>query len=140
MRATKTGCIRLLVSGVAVVGAAMLLTAIMGSGTGVAEAHGLSPAKLSRAGWTCFNVPGLGVHCQTPGSDASSASIPISVFDTSDPGATHAEFLGTEILIRADLYHGQPCPQEDHDEYHGLDLFGDPAIDYYACHRYYTGS
>ncbi len=108
--------------------------------SGEAEAHGSSPAKMVRAGWECQNVPGLGVHCFPPGSAASSASIPVKVFDTDDPSATHADFLGTEILIRADLYHGQPCPQEGHDEYHGLDLFGGPEIDYYACHHYDTGA
>ncbi len=121
-----------------------VLVAIIGvgfgqfGGVGAADAHGVSPAKLARAGWDCQNIAPLGVHCFAPGGDASSASITVSVFDTSDPAATHAPFLGTEILIRADLYHGQPCPQDGLDAYHGLDLFGGPEIDYYACHRYST--
>jgi hypothetical protein len=97
----------------------------------------VSPAKLVRAGWSC-DVIGE-VHCFPPATGASSASITVRVFDTSDPTATDAPFLGTEILIRADLYQGQPCPQDGLDEYHGLDLFGGPEIDYYACHHYDTG-
>lgn len=106
------------------------------SNTGDVEAHGLSPAKLVRAGWSC-EVIGE-VHCFGPGGEKSSASINVMVFDTDDPTADHAPFLGTEILIRADLYSDQPCPQDNLDHYHGLDLFGDPAIDYYACHHYDT--
>jgi hypothetical protein len=120
-------------------GAIIGLGAGMLSAGGVAEAHGVSPAKLGNAGWTCFDVPGLGVHCQPPGSEASSASLSLLVFDTSDPGAGHAPFSGTEILIRADLYNGQPCPGEGADDYEGLDLFGGPEIDYYACHHPHGG-
>jgi hypothetical protein len=138
VRATTTGFRRFLIPGAAIVGAVLLMAAAMTSGAGVAEAHGVSPAKLNRAGWDCDNIVPLGVHCFSPGSGASSASISVLVFDTTDEGATVAPFLGAEILIRADLYHGQPCPQDDLDEYHGLDLFGGPAIDYYACHFYDT--
>ena len=102
----------------------------------VASARGPSPATLTTAGWACFNVPGLGVHCQPPGSDASSATISfLYFFDTTDPGDTDADLTGTETLIRADLYHGQPCPQEGLDQWTGLDLFGGPDVDYYACHH-----
>ena len=140
MRATNTGFRRFLIPGAAIVGAILLMAAAMTSGAGVAEAHGVSPAKLNQAGWDCDNIAPLGVHCFPPGSGASSASISVLVFDTADPGAMHAPFLGAEILIRADLYHGQPCPTDGLDEYHGLDLFGDSAIDYYACHFYDTSS
>jgi hypothetical protein len=135
MRATMTRFIRLLVPGAVVVGAVMLIAATMASGTGVAEAQGNSPAKRVAAGWFCFDVPDLGVHCVPPGSGASSASIPVQIFDTSDPGDSDAPFLGTEILIRADLYHGQPCPQEGLEEY--FDLSGE-GLPYFACHRYDT--
>lgn len=113
--------------------AVALLVAVAGAND--ASAHGISPAKLSAAGWNCFDVPGLGVHCQSPGDDSSSATINFLYFDTTDPEATDAPFLGTELLIRAGLYRGQPCPQEGADEYTGLDLFGGPEIDYYACHH-----
>ena len=90
MRATKTGFMRLIVLGTAAIGVVVLMAASMASGTGVAEAHGNSPAKRVAAGWSCENVPGLGVHCFPPGAEASSASIPVQIFDTEDPGATHA--------------------------------------------------
>ncbi len=135
MRATMTGFIRLLVPGAAVVGAVMLIAATMASGTDVAEARGNSPAKRVAAGWFCENIAPLGVHCFPPGSGASSASIPVQVFDTANPGDPDATFLGTEILIRTDLYHGQPCPQEGMEEY--FDLSGE-GLPYFACHRYDT--
>lgn len=107
---------------------------------GPAGAHGVSPAKLGNAGWTCFNVPDLGVHCVPPASDfppsidAPPASVTVRVFDTDNPTATDADFLGTELLIREDLFHGQPCPQ-DGGVYH--ELFLGP-LTYYACHHYDT--
>lgn len=94
-----------------------------------ASAHGVSPQKLTNAGWECFDVPGLGVHCPPPGHHASTATMTVLYFDTTDPAATHAPFSGTELLLRADLYHGQPCPQEGTDPWHLLP-FG-----YYACHH-----
>ena len=100
-----------------------------------AAAGGLSPAQLGNHGWDCFDVPGLGVHCGPPGDGNSSATLNFLYFDTTDPGDESPTLIGTELLIRADLYHGQPCPQEGGGEYHGLDLFGGPEIDYYACHH-----
>lgn len=67
---------------------------------------------------------------QPPGADASDATIPLKVYDTQDPTAEQAPFLGTEILIREGLYHGQPCPQEGLEEYELL------PNGYYACHHY----
>ncbi len=136
MRATTTGFRRLLIPGVAIVGAVLLMAAAMTSGIGVAEAHGVSPAKLNRAGWDCINIEPLGVHCFPSGSGASSASISVLVFDTADDEAIHAPFLGAEILIRADLYHGQPCPAGGLDEYEGPIPVG--SADYFACHFYDT--
>ncbi len=100
-----------------------------------AAAGGLSPAQLADHGWTCFNVPVLGVHCGPPGDGSSSATLNFLYFDTSDPGDESPTLLGTELLIRADLYSGQPCPQEGGGPYTGLDLFGGPEVDYYACHH-----
>ena len=105
------------------------------AGAGSASAHGNSPAKRAAAGWDCFDVPGLGVHCTPPGAEASSASIALQEFATSDPGDPHAPMTSTEILIRADLYHGQPCPTEGHDHYEPLDLDMNGSVDYYACHH-----
>ena len=117
---------------VIIAAAVVVMFAIAVYGTGAASAHGTSPAKLTAAGWTCFDVPGLGVHCQPPGDGASGATLTFQVFDTSDPSATHAPFKGTELLISTDLYHGQPCPQEGLDEY--VDLSGE-GLPYFACHH-----
>ena len=111
--------------------AAIVMFAIALSGVSNASAHGTSPAKLTAAGWNCFDVPGLGVHCQPPGDGASGATLTFLVFDTSDPSAPHAPFTGTELLISTGLYHGQPCPQEGLDEY--VDLR--PGLPYFACHH-----
>lgn len=46
-----------------------------------------------------------------------------------------SEFLGTELIVRADLFNGQPCPTDPPSRQytHLLPLLG---LDYYACHRY----
>ncbi|NJD29487.1 MAG: hypothetical protein FIA92_14485 [Chloroflexi bacterium] len=105
---------------------------------GTAAAHGLNPHRLFLAGWECFNVEGLGVHCAEPGHHARTANIVFLVFDTDDPHSTDAPFAGTELLIRADLYHGQPCATDGGGTYHELDLTGDGVTDYFACHHYDT--
>jgi len=114
--------------------AVIVLSAAVASASwpGTASARGPSPGQLRSHGWNCFNVEGLGVHCQPPGDAASSATMTLLIFDTSNPGATDAPFLGTELLIRADLYQGQPCPQEGLAHY--VDLR--PELPYFACHRY----
>jgi len=103
-----------------------------------ASAHGINPHRLSHAGWSCFNVEGLGVHCVPPGTDATTARITLLVFDTSDPGDEDAPLAGTELLLRADLYRGQPCSADDGGPYHGLDLDMNGSTDYFACHHYQT--
>jgi hypothetical protein len=76
------------------------------------------------------NVPGHGVHCEDPHAEiGSSVHIQVKVFDTSDVASTSATFLGTESLVRADHYRGQPC-LPGHGDYFLLP-FG-----YYACHHY----
>ena len=42
------------------------------------------------------------------------------------------DFTGTESLIRADVYNGQPCPTEPSGEYADLSGIG---LSYFACHR-----
>ena len=92
--------------------------------------HGNTPLHLTQAGWNCLNVPGHGVHCEDPhAAIGSSVHIQVKVFDTSDVGSDSAAFLGTESLVRADHYHGQPC-LPGHGAYFLLP-FG-----YYACHHF----
>ncbi len=112
---------------------AVVMFAIALSGVSSASARGPSPAQLGSAGWTCFDVPGLGVHCQPPGDGASGATLTfLYFFDTTDPNDPDAELTGTELLISTDLYHGQPCPQQGLDDY--IDLSGG-GLPYFACHH-----
>lgn len=91
---------------------------------------GNTPSHLTQAGWHCVNVPGHGVHCEDPHAEiGSSVHIQVKVFDTSDVGSDSAPFLGTESLVRADHYKGQPC-LPGHGDYFLLP-FG-----YYACHHF----
>ena len=124
-----------------VVLAALLLLLLS---VGVASAHGLDADKLDNAGWDCIPIPVVeGVfwpHCFPPNSFPPApgpsgnlpASIQVMVF-----GEGGHPFLGTELLIRADLFlkgQDQPCPQ-DGGAYHDLSEEGLP---YYACHHFAT--
>jgi hypothetical protein len=111
-------------------------------GSGVA-AQGFGPGQLASAGWDCFLPPldfNPNVHCAPPGQleaivsgDARSAMF--VAFATPDLKATRAEFLGTERLIRSDLYHGQPCPT-DPPTFAYSSLFPRFGWDYYICHTF----
>lgn len=102
---------------------------------GVAAADGQSPAQLSDSGWTCMNAGHyLRVHCFPPGTGHSANTINIKVFETTDIGSDTAEYLGTELLIHADVYNQQGCPQEDLDLYE--DLYPTTGMPYYACHHF----
>ena len=91
-----------------------------------------TPAELRARGWTCFSppVPNL-VVCSHPGQG-------VPVFGNPPPAdrpATYSlwqfdgaeNFIGTEILIRTDLYHGQAC------ESTGQPYVFRPAIGYFEC-------
>ncbi len=106
---------------------------------------GLSPAQLNDHGWSCFNVETsvvgpLGVHCAQPGQPWPPTGQPhiqlLYFFNTTDVNSTVPDFTGTETLIRADIYQGQPCPTEPgpNGGYTYLPDIGIP-LDYYGCHR-----
>ena len=113
---------------------ALAALSLVGVTTSMA-AGGNSPAQLSAHGWSCFVPPGNLVHCSPPGARRAGSGAPtlsLQMFDTTDANSTTAEFLGTEHLIRADLYRGQPCPQDPGpDGGYTLLPFG-----YYACHHF----
>lgn len=113
----------------------LLLVALLAAGP--VAAHGNGPAQLAQAGWLCLPFPGLGgVYCMPPGAFTSSETVTARIFDTLDPNATDAPYLGTAMFVRADLYNGQPCPQLGSDSYIALDFSGDGATDYHGCwHR-----
>lgn len=97
---------------------------------------GLTPKQLGDAGWTCFFVPGLGVHCAPPGKWPPTGEEVqlLYFFNLTDPNSNVAgELTGTESLIRDDVFNGQPCPTEPSGEYASLAGLG---LDYHACHRH----
>ena len=120
-----------------------LLALMVSLPAGSVAAQGVNPAQLAAAGWDCILPPiefNPNVHCAKPGSLAGILSADAEVvvwlaFATTDLGATDARLLGTERMIRADLFHGQPCPTDPPSfEYSWLvPRFG---WDYYICHTF----
>jgi hypothetical protein len=114
-----------------------LVAALLLPLTAAAQRRGLSAKQLNDHGWTCFNVPGLGVHCAEPGQEFPPTQPVVQLlyfFNTTDPTSDVPDFTGTETLLRADKYHGQPCPTEASGEYFFIgDLGG--GVEYYGCHR-----
>ncbi len=100
-----------------------------------------SPVQLAEAGWSCPVLLGA-VHCLPPGTglkSPESPSLTALVFEGTDPSDADASFLGTEHVLRADVFEKggrPPCPQDPPTfEYRDLRTT-DLGIPYYACHRY----
>lgn len=119
------------------------LAALLGAvAAPAAVARGLSPAQLTAAGWDCLLPPAFNpnVHCSPPGllekvvTGEAEAGFWFA-FATSDLGATDAALLGTERVIRADLFQGQPCPT-DPPSYEYSSLLERFGWDYYICHTF----
>src|SRR3954451_304809 len=121
----------------------MLVVALSGLWTSSALAAGPGPAQLARAGWDCFLPPldfNPNVHCAPPGQLAGVVSgqaraAMFVAFATSDLRARSAPFPGPERLIRADLYHGQPCPT-DPPSYQYSSLEPRFGWNYMICHTF----
>jgi len=121
----------------------LLVTAISALPGVTMAASGIGPGKLGGAGWDCFLPPldfNPNVHCAPPGQLEAIASGKARTgmfvaFATTDLEANSADFLGTERLIRADLYHGQPCPTEP-PTYTYSSLYPRFGWDYYICHSF----
>lgn len=96
-----------------------------------AAAQGNTADQLTDAGWSCAVFPPHGwTHCFSPGGGQT---LRVKVFNAS--GDT---FLGTELLIHANVYAGQPCATDGGDPYTDLlPIFGIP---YFACHFFDTSS
>jgi len=111
--------------------AAVLLLSMVGA---VANARGVTAQRLVDAGWTCIVAgPHEWTHCTPPGNglftgESLPATAQVKVFESLE-----GEFLGTEILIRYDLYAGQPCVTDGGEPYHFLE-----TPPYYACHHFDT--
>jgi hypothetical protein len=113
--------------------AAVLLLSMVGA---VANARGVTAQQMADAGWECMVAGPHGwTHCTPPGNglftgESLPATAQVKVFEGWD-----GEFLGTEILVRWDVYENgmQPCPTDGGGPYHFL---GMPP--YYACHHFDT--
>ena len=92
----------------------------------------VSPDQLTARGWVCLVPPPLPdrVVCRAPNQQFPSPTIPVDqraptftllVFDRA------GTFIGTQIGIREDLYHGQTC------ESTGTSYIFRPPIGYYEC-------
>jgi hypothetical protein len=129
-------------------GTAVVATLGLMAAPSSASPGGLSPGALSEKGWGCIDAVHA-VHCAPPGVAAKipttpvplsefPPTIPVLVFDTTDPQDTDAPFLGTEFNIRADLFHEQPCPTDPESRQYTF-LPGPPTffpLPYFACHRF----
>jgi hypothetical protein len=109
------------------------------SGTAAAKGGGLTQAKVESHGWACF--PGdVMTHCVHPNTDLDALiegrlpSVPSLNFAFPDG----ERFLGTELLIRADLgSDARPCRQGTEPDltYEAVDFGGAPGPEYYSCHH-----
>jgi hypothetical protein len=112
----------------------VILGLFLAVGSVSAAGQGNSPARLDDAGWFCF-LPTGEVHCIPPGALSSDPSIAVKVFETDDLGYEYNDtFLGTERLIRADLWEGtgQSCPQDE--PIPGIVFLN--GITYVGCHQF----
>jgi hypothetical protein len=122
----------------ALIGLLAVLAGLATSGTAASSSSQATKAQAVAAGWDCSpNITILGYfHCAAPGSPslldlitgaATPPTLHLNVYD----GDTQL-LAGTEQLIRADLFRGQPCPEEG-GSWSFLDFAG---ADYYGCHHF----
>jgi len=98
---------------------------------------GRSLARTQAAGWDCNPLILIGghYHCSPPGKPSvqdivdGTATAPSIVHQVFRP---NGEYAGSETLIRADLFAGEPCPT---DQWLPVPPWlPEPA--YYACHHF----
>lgn len=108
---------------------------------GIVHAADPSAQALANLGWNCLTV-GDKVACTPPGEPTlqevntlkkNPASILVMIFD-----AVRPQFIGSENLIRADLYAGQACPKvgkrgADRLEPYKFEMLG---TGYFSCHHF----
>jgi hypothetical protein len=119
-----------------VAGLAVMAIVLVGSALGGGSGSTMEHAEAN--GWDCdpkILIFGY-YHCAPPGKpsvldmingDTSAPTLVLRVFNPD------GSFAGIERLIRADLYGGQPCPQD------GLAEWGELPFGYFACHNFETG-
>lgn len=116
------------------IGAAALGLTLAGAVSGAGQ-HTLAQAQA--AGWDCNPLILIGghYHCSPPGKQGvleiidGTAMSPSIVHQVFRPDGT---FAGSETLIRADLFAGQPCPT---DQWLPVPPWL-PVPTYYACHHF----
>ena len=120
----------------ALLATSLVALALAASGS-VAPAGAVTPSQLREHGWTCITAEPVTdqLHCARSRGLArmfsgEAKTLKMLVFDSS--GET---FLGTEMNVRGDIFHGQPCPT-DPPTYKYTHLLGTFGLDYYACHRF----
>jgi hypothetical protein len=96
---------------------------------------GRSLEKTLDAGWNCDPLILIGghYHCSPPGRPGVGDIIAGTTVPTIEHQVFRADgtFAGTEILIRADLFADQPCPQDE-----WLPVPSADNVQYWACHRF----
>lgn len=98
---------------------------------GAPASDGHTAGQLQKAGWECVQPPGDNVHCTKAIEElGTSPRLTFRVFS-----AATGEFLGTEMLIRTDVFKGEPCPTDPPSRQY-TDLRPILGLPYYACHRY----
>jgi hypothetical protein len=125
---------RFLPSLAAVAAGVLILTGAVNAATTTSER---SLAAAQAAGWDCDPLVLIGghFHCSPPGKDGV---LEIIAGTATAPSIVHqvfradGSFAGTETLIRADLFAGQPCPT---DQWLPVPPWL-PTPTYYACHHF----
>lgn len=116
---------------------ALVLASGLFAGSTVATNSRLTLEDAMASGWDCMPLVLIGghYHCSPPGKQgvleiiagtADSPSIVHTVF------RSDGRFAGTELLIRADLWAGQPCPT---DVWIPVPPWL-PEPTYFACHHF----
>jgi hypothetical protein len=115
---------------------ALAIIASVGFQATPVQAVNRTRAQALAGGWDCDPpILLLGHYHCSPAGRPSVADIIAGGVTT--PSIVHQVFrpdgalAGTETLIRADLFAGQPCPT---DEWLPVPPFGEPQ--YYACHHF----
>jgi hypothetical protein len=130
---------------------AILLMLAVSVGPAAADPSGTQPPTKEQAidaGFDC--TPDVIIfghfHCAQPGrpslqdviDGARPTTFQLKCFSATGAGLTDPSqsfFLGTEQLIRADLFQGQPCPDAVTGQWTPLAI-GSPDVNYYACHHF----
>lgn len=103
----------------------MAAVALAASPTAAAD-RGPTIAQLEAAGWSCFDVPGLGIHCAPPGGFLAGTGTAQNLLYF-DP-VTH-EYAGTETLLMTSRdMSSRPCAGHQDGVWHNLGFA-------WACHH-----